>query len=67
MLSVVDLIDYIDSEIKVLSDVNYITPTGQSSATGAITALKQIRKYIEVNSLLVNNVDHDENHSEQDK
>ena len=52
MVSIVELIDYIDNEIKRLLGSECITPVGQSSATGAITALKQMRSYIDKRTLL---------------
>lgn len=57
MITIVELIDYIDNEIERFSGVECITPVGQSSATGAITALKQIRSYIDKRTLLSNQVD----------
>lgn len=57
MLSLVELIDYIDNEIKRLSESDCITPVGQSSATGAITALKQMRAYIDKKTSLIADID----------
>lgn len=60
MLNLVDLIDYIDNEIARLGESDCITPVGQSSTTGAITALKQIRSFIEKKTSLVQHVDQKE-------
>lgn len=55
MLTIVQLIDYLDEETKAVGESEMMTPTGQANKEGYLQALKQFRSFISKNTLLANN------------
>ena len=60
MISLLDIINYIDREISqnMLDSVAANTPTGAASKEGMATSLRQLRQYIEKNTQLYPEKDH---------
>ena len=66
MISLIEIVDFIDKEIAMVSGSAPLTQLGESAIAGAVTALKNVRAYLHKNTQLGDQVQSDPQ-AEQDQ
>lgn len=56
MISLIEIVDFIDKEIAMVTGSAPLTQLGESAIAGAVTALKNVRAYLHKNTQLDNQV-----------